>query len=102
MPVLGGLVSYFVNRRICNGLMCAAEKYYSSPILVMAQDIESAPEAKVASEIHSCTAAIRRQIVGLEANAKSIKQEYARRMHGLQESHQALVLNQMILQRETE
>jgi DNA-binding helix-hairpin-helix protein with protein kinase domain len=59
-------------------------------------------EAKVASEIHSCTAAIRRQIVGLEANAKSIKQEYARQMHGLQESHQALVLNQMILQREAE
>jgi DNA-binding helix-hairpin-helix protein with protein kinase domain len=59
-------------------------------------------EAKVASEIHSCTAAVRRQIVGLEANAKSIKQEYARQMHGLQESHQALVLNRMILQREAE
>lgn len=43
VPVLGGLVACFVNRWICNGLMCAAEKYYSSPILVMEQDLESAP-----------------------------------------------------------
>ncbi len=42
VPVFGGLVACFVNRWICDGLMCAAEKYYASPIIVMEQDPETA------------------------------------------------------------
>jgi hypothetical protein len=38
VPVLGGLVSFFVNRWICDGLMRAAEKYYASPFIVIEKD----------------------------------------------------------------
>jgi hypothetical protein len=36
--VFGGLVASFVNRWICDGLLGAAEKYYSAPFLGVDQD----------------------------------------------------------------
>lgn len=45
VPVFGGLVACFVNRWICDGLMYAAEKYYSAPVIVLEQDPATAPVA---------------------------------------------------------
>jgi len=43
VPVFGGIVACMVNRWICDGLMCAAEKYYSAPLLAVDQDESEVP-----------------------------------------------------------